>query len=36
MVGHQTVTDAILDRIIHSAHTIELMGESMKKLKAKK
>ena len=36
MVGDQTVADAILDRIIHSAHTIELTGESMRKLKAKK
>ena len=36
MVGDQTVADAILDRIVHSAHSIELTGESMRKLKAKK
>jgi len=36
MVGDQTVADTILDRIIHSAHTIELTGESMRKFKAKK
>lgn len=34
MVGDPTVADAILDRIIHTAHTIELTGESMRKLKA--
>lgn len=36
MVGDPTVADAILDRIVHSAHTIELSGESMRKLKAGK
>ena len=36
MVGDPTVADVILDRIVHSAHTIELSGESMRKLKAKK
>lgn len=36
MVGDPTVADAILDRIVHSAHTIELTGESMRKLKARK
>ncbi len=36
MVGDPTVADAIPDRIIHSAHTIELSGESMRKIKAKK
>ena len=36
MVGDPTVADAILDRIVHSAHTIELSGESMRKLKARK
>lgn len=35
MVGDPTVADAILDRIVHSAHTIELSGESMRKLKAR-
>lgn len=32
-VGDQTVADAILDRIVHNAHTIELYGESMRKMK---
>lgn len=36
MVGDPTIADAILDRIIHTAHTIELYGESMRKLKSKK
>lgn len=35
MVGDPTVADAILDRIIHTAYTIELTGESMRKLKAR-
>lgn len=32
-VGDQTVADAILDRIVHTAHTIELFGESVRKKK---
>lgn len=36
MVGDPTVADAIRDRIVHSDHSIELTGESMRKLKAKK
>lgn len=35
MVGEPTEADAILDRIIHTAYTIELTGESMRKLKAR-
>ena len=30
-----TVADAILDRLIHNAHRIELQGESMRKRRAK-
>jgi len=30
--GDPTVADAILDRLIHSAHRITLQGESMRKL----
>ena len=30
-----TLTDAILDRLTHNAHRIELKGESMRKIKAK-
>lgn len=36
MIGDPTIADAILDRIIHMAHTIELYGESMRKLRSKK
>jgi len=32
-VGDPTVADAILDRIVHTAHQIELTGESMRKVK---
>ncbi len=35
-VGDPTIADAILDRIIHTAHAIELYGESMCKLRSKK
>jgi DNA replication protein DnaC len=31
LIGDATVADAILDRLIHSAHRIELKGESMRK-----
>lgn len=30
-IGDHTIADAILDRIIHQAHRIELQGESMRK-----
>ena len=32
----KTIADAILDRLVHSAHRIELKGESLRKLKTKK
>ncbi len=32
-IGDQTVADAVLDRIIHNAHRIELGGESMRRKK---
>jgi DNA replication protein DnaC len=32
MIGNATVADAILDRLIHNSHRIELSGESMRKL----
>lgn len=35
-VGDPTVADAILDRIVHSAHQIELFGESIRKMNARK
>jgi DNA replication protein DnaC len=31
LLGDQTVADAILDRVAHSSHRIELKGESMRK-----
>lgn len=33
VIGEQTIADAILDRIIHDAHRLELRGESMRKKK---
>jgi DNA replication protein DnaC len=35
LIGDATVADAILDRLIHGAHRIELKGESMRKRKNK-
>ena len=35
-IGDPTVADAILDRIVHSAHQIELSGESIRKTNARK
>lgn len=31
VIGEQTIADAIMDRIVHAAHRIELKGESMRK-----
>lgn len=33
-IGDPTVADAILDRMIHEAHQIELSGESLRKIRA--
>jgi len=35
LVGDATVADAILDRLIHGAHRIDLKGESMRKSRGK-
>ena len=35
-IGNPTLADAILDRIIHNAHKIQLKGSSMRKIKADK
>lgn len=35
LIGEKTIADAILDRIVHTAHRIELSGESMRKMKGK-
>ncbi len=32
LLGDQTIADAILDRLVHSSHRIELKGESMRKI----
>ena len=34
-LNNNTIADAILDRIVHSSHRIELQGESMRKIKSK-
>lgn len=36
VIGEQTIADAILDRLVHSAHRINLKGESMRKKLRKK
>ena len=35
IIGEQTVADAIMDRLIHQAHRLEIKGESMRKKSAK-
>jgi len=35
LIGEGTVADAILDRIVHSSHQIQLKGESLRKNKLK-
>jgi DNA replication protein DnaC len=35
-IGEPTVADAICDRIVHTAHRLELRGESMRKLYARR
>ena len=32
MIGNPTVADALLDRLVHNSHRIELKGESMRKI----
>ncbi len=34
IIGNPTLADAILDRLIHNAYTINLKGESMRKKSA--
>lgn len=31
IIGEDTIADAILDRMVHSAHRLELKGESLRK-----
>lgn len=35
-IGNPTLADAILDRLVHNTHKIELKGESMRKIKISK
>ena len=35
VIGEKTVADAILDRIVHQAHRLDLKGESLRKKIAK-
>ncbi|MDZ4715200.1 MAG: ATP-binding protein [Cytophagales bacterium] len=30
IIGEKTVADAVLDRIVHNAHRVELTGESLR------
>jgi DNA replication protein DnaC len=36
VIGEKTVADAILDRIVHDAHRLDIKGESMRKKKEKR
>ena len=36
IIGDPTIADAICDRIVHTAHRIELKGESVRKLYARR
>jgi DNA replication protein DnaC len=35
IIGDPTYADAILDRLVHNAHRIELAGESMRRTRGK-
>jgi len=35
VIGEKTIADAILDRIVHDGHRIELKGESLRKTRVK-
>lgn len=34
VIGEETIADAILDRLIHDSHRIEMQGESMRRKRA--
>ena len=36
VIGEKTIADAIMDRIIHNAHRLELSGDSLRKKLKKK
>jgi DNA replication protein DnaC len=31
MIGEPTIADAILDRVVHNAHRLDLKGDSMRR-----
>ena len=33
VIGESNIADAILDRLVHTAHRIQIEGESMRKIK---
>jgi DNA replication protein DnaC len=35
VIGDQTYANAIMDRLVHNAHRIELSGESMRRARGK-
>jgi hypothetical protein len=35
IIGEKTIADAILDRLVHQSHRIELEGESMRRKRKK-
>ena len=36
IIGDSTIADAILDRLVHNAHRLNLKGESLRKVTAKR
>jgi DNA replication protein DnaC len=35
-IGNPTIADAVLDRLVHGAHRLDIKGDSIRKLKAEK
>jgi DNA replication protein DnaC len=35
VIGDPTYADAVLDRLVHNAHRIELTGESLRRVRGK-
>ena len=35
-IGNPTIADAVLDRLVHGAHRLDLKGDNMRKLRAAK
>jgi DNA replication protein DnaC len=33
-IGNETLADAILDRLVHNSHRLEIKGESMRKIRS--